>query len=106
MNELYVALLKDSLADFAYPALVGGLSYKLSTSYYGLEVRISVMMKSLLNILCSGILQLDISGYNQKIPVLLETIIERMISLTVNPQRFEILKEEVSPIFSNESYCE
>jgi secreted Zn-dependent insulinase-like peptidase len=40
--------------------------------------------------------QLTINGYNQKVPVLLDTIIERMIHLKIDLQRFEILKTKVS----------
>lgn len=39
--------------------------------------------------------QLIIDGYNQKIPILLEAILERMIHLKIDSQRFEILKTKV-----------
>lgn len=36
-----------------------------------------------------------IDGYNQKITVLLEAVLERMIHLKIDSQRFEILKTKV-----------
>lgn len=43
-------------------------------------------------------LQLNVKGYNDKQHVLLEKIMERMTSFTVDPKRFEILKDAVGSL--------
>ncbi|CAF1172849.1 unnamed protein product [Adineta steineri] len=75
MNALYVGLVKDSLTEIVYPAQLGGLHYELSSLDYGI--------------------QLTVYGFNHKIKQLLETIIDCMVNIKVDPQRFEILKEKL-----------
>lgn len=43
-----------------------------------------------------SLFQLLVKGYNDKLHVLLEKIMERMTSFQVDPKRFEILKDAVS----------
>ncbi|CAF0885808.1 unnamed protein product [Adineta ricciae] len=73
MNSLYVELVIESLSELTYPAKVTGLFYALSASDHGIEM-------------CIG-------GYNDKICVLLETIVDCMINLKVDDQRLKILRE-------------
>ncbi|CAF0979560.1 unnamed protein product [Adineta steineri] len=75
MNALYVELVEDSLTEIVYPVQLGGLQYKLYALDYGI--------------------QLTVYGFNHKIKQLLETIIDRMVNIKVNPQRFEIMKEKI-----------
>ena len=42
------------------------------------------------------IFQLNIKGYNDKQQVLLEKVLDKVTSFTVDPKRFEILKDAVS----------
>ncbi|CAF0885381.1 unnamed protein product [Adineta steineri] len=75
MNALYIELVEDSLTEIVYPVQLGGLQYKLYALDYGI--------------------QLTVYGFNHKIKQLLETIIDRMVNIKVNPQRFEIMKEKI-----------
>ncbi|CAF4101838.1 unnamed protein product [Adineta steineri] len=75
MNALYIELVEDSLTEIVYPVQLGGLQYKLYALDYGI--------------------QLTVYGFNHKIKQLLETIIDRMVNIKVNPQRFEIIKEKI-----------
>lgn len=76
MTALFVDLLLDSLTELLYSAELAGLKYNISGSSYGLNV--------------------GVSGFNDKIDRLLETLFDKMVSFTVNPERFNILKERVS----------
>ncbi|CAF0762387.1 unnamed protein product [Adineta steineri] len=81
MNRLYVELVEDSLTEIVYPAQLGGLYYKLYNFDYSIE--------------------LNVYGFNHKIKQLLETIIDRMVNIKVNPQRFEIIKEKLKRSLQN-----
>ncbi|XP_012261292.2 insulin-degrading enzyme isoform X2 [Athalia rosae] len=70
---MFVQLFCDSLNEYAYSADLAGLKWELSNSKYGMI--------------------LAVGGYNDKQHVLLEKIIDRMVNFTVDPQRFEIIKE-------------
>jgi len=72
MANLYVDLLKDSLNEYSYMAELAGLKYTVSATNYGLN--------------------LSVSGFSDKMDVLLETVVERMATLKIDPQRFAILK--------------
>ena len=72
MANLYVDLLKDSLNEYSYMAELAGLKYTVNASNYGLNV--------------------SVSGFSDKMDVLLETVVERMATLKIDPQRFAILK--------------
>ncbi|CAF1415312.1 unnamed protein product, partial [Adineta ricciae] len=73
MNRIYVELVTDSLSSLTYPARRAGIYYELSASSYGIE--------------------LNIYGFNHKIGILLEKIIDHLINLKIDQQRFEILRE-------------
>jgi len=68
----------DSLAEFSYNAEIAGLAYKLVQNSTGLT--------------------LTASGYNDKMPLLLEHILDRIKTLNVNPERLEVMKEQVCKV--------
>lgn len=70
---LLASLFHDALNEFTYAAEVAGLGYALQSTKYGL--------------------QLSLKGYNDKLPTLLQKLIEKLTTFTVDPQRFRILKE-------------
>ena len=72
MANLYVDLLKDSLNEYSYMAELAGLKYTVNASNYGLNV--------------------SVSGFSDKMDVLLETVVERIATLKIDPQWFAILK--------------
>ncbi|RKO84131.1 Metalloenzyme, LuxS/M16 peptidase-like protein, partial [Blyttiomyces helicus] len=73
LTRLYADLLKDSLSEFSYYADVAGLSYALENSTDGI--------------------MLALGGYNDKLPILLKKIAERMRDLVIHPERFKMVKE-------------
>lgn len=73
--KLYCELVKDALVEYSYDAEIAGLEYGLNNSSLGLDI--------------------DISGYNDKMPVLLEKVLVSMRDLEVKPDRFKIVKERL-----------
>ncbi len=76
MANLFVQLLQDSLSGYSYQANLAGLNYNLFPNSQGLY--------------------LTVSGFNDKIHVLLNDVLEKMISFKVDPQRFILIKEKVT----------
>ena len=74
-TKLYCALVKDVLVEYSYDAEIAGLEYELDAYIAGMGI--------------------DISGYNDKISVLLEKVLVTMRDLEVQPDRFRILKERI-----------
>ncbi|XP_030570603.1 nardilysin isoform X1 [Drosophila novamexicana] len=70
---LYTYLVEFSIAEQLYPALVAGLTYGLDTADKGLVLRVS--------------------GYNQKLPLLLEIVMNVMQSVTIDPAQVMSFKE-------------
>ncbi|ANB12559.1 Ste23p [Sugiyamaella lignohabitans] len=72
---MFVSLINDALVEFAYNAEVAGLRYEVATAKGGIEI--------------------SVNGYNDKILVLIERILEKIKSYkVVDPSRFEVLKEK------------
>jgi insulysin len=73
----------DSLTEYAYDADLAGLSYNLSLSSLGVFI--------------------VLSGYNDKLHVLLQHILKKVKTLQVEPDRLEVIKEQVrsSTLFTN-----
>ena len=80
-TKLYCALVKDALVEYSYDAEIAGLEYELEAYMVGLGI--------------------DISGYNDKISVLLEKVLVTMRDLEVKPDRFQIVKERLIRGFRN-----
>eukprot|EP00123_Amoebidium_parasiticum_P017153 comp23732_c1_seq1/m.40925 comp23732_c1_seq1/g.40925 ORF comp23732_c1_seq1/g.40925 comp23732_c1_seq1/m.40925 type:complete len:972 (-) comp23732_c1_seq1:688-3603(-) len=81
LTRLFSELLKDSLAEYAYAAELGGVTYVLENVVYGLL--------------------LNIQGYNHKLPVLLAKIVDKIKGFAVDDARFKILKDEVRRSYVN-----
>jgi insulysin len=73
--RLYERLLSDSLNEYAYPALLAGLGYQLSVTPAGFR--------------------LGVSGYADKQLELLDTVLERFTALTIDPDRFAVIQQEL-----------
>ncbi|KAI9803791.1 MAG: hypothetical protein M1825_001671 [Sarcosagium campestre] len=84
--QLYTSLVQDALEEYSYDAQLSGLDYTLYTSGIGLN--------------------LMISGYSDKMYVLLEKVCQYMRNLEVKPDRFEILKERKLRAFRNWAFQE
>ncbi|KAF7728621.1 Insulinase (Peptidase M16) [Apophysomyces ossiformis] len=81
ITRLYTDLLQDSLNEYAYDAEVAGLRYDLENW-------------------SDGIL-LHISGYNDKLPVLLEKVVQKMRDLRVDTDRFNLIKDQLRRSYKN-----
>jgi len=73
--RLFADLVGDSLTEFSYDADLAGLSYHYASHSFGT--------------------QLVIGGYNDKLPVLLRHIFEKIKGLEVKPERLSVTKEQV-----------
>ena len=83
-SYLYVSLVKDALKEYSYDALVAGLSYHLRHVFEGIW--------------------LGFDGFNDKLSVLLNTVLEKMVTLEVDPARFAVLKDEYIRKLKNEAF--
>ncbi|KAK2763223.1 Insulinase (Peptidase M16) [Arachnomyces sp. PD_36] len=82
--KLYCHLVKDALMEYSYDAEIAGLDYNLSADSFGLDIQVD--------------------GYNDKMPVLLEKVLVSMRDLEVKPDRFNIIKEQLARAYRNAEY--
>ena len=80
-TRLFLDLVEDAMNEYSYDADLAGLSYKLETQADGIIM--------------------SIDGYNDKLPVLAKVVLEKMASLQVDSQRFEIIKDQVARKYQN-----
>jgi len=86
VTQLYKELADDSLIEYAYDAELAGLDYDISKLSEALEV--------------------TISGYNDKMHVLLEKVLTEMRDLEIKQDRFDIIKERMVRGFRNFDFQE
>ena len=86
MSQLFKSLVEDSLMEYAYDAEVAGLEYAISLQDQGFDV--------------------TVSGYNDKMAVLLEKVLVSMRDLEIKDDRFDIVKERLVRSFRNFDYHE
>jgi insulysin len=79
--RLYTDLVRDALEGYAYDADLAGLQYNVSVDSRGLF--------------------LDLSGYNDKLAVLLEQVLITMRDLEIKDDRFDIIKERLNRGYNN-----
>ena len=75
MTRLYVDLVKDALTEFSYDASLAGLQYDLGSTILGM---------------C-----MTLSGYNDKLHVLAQHVLEKARNLDVREDRLAVIKENV-----------
>ena len=80
-TRLFLDLVQDAMNEYSYNADLAGLSYKLETQANGILI--------------------NIDGYNDKLPVLAKVVLEKMAKLQVDPQRFEIIKDQIRRNYQN-----
>lgn len=85
MSFIFTALVQDSLQEYSYDAELAGLEYDLDSTSLGLE--------------CT------ITGYNDKMAVLLEKVLSSTRNLVVKDDRFEIIKERIERGFRNRGFA-
>ncbi|KAL8489850.1 hypothetical protein ACS0TY_025654 [Phlomoides rotata] len=81
LTEIFTRLLMDYLNEYAYDAQVAGLYYGVSSADYGFQV--------------------TVVGYNHKLAILLETVIQRLANFEVKPDRFAVIKESIAKEYQN-----
>ncbi|KAM4054774.1 peptidase M16 domain-containing protein [Hirsutella rhossiliensis] len=79
--RLFTELVRDALEEYSYDAELAGLEYTVSLDSRGLF--------------------LDISGYNDKLPVLLEQVVVTMRDIKIRDERFDIVKERLTRGYEN-----
>lgn len=78
-TRLFCDLVTDALTEVSYAAELASLRYDFSPDVHGVQV--------------------SLSGYNDKLPVLLATVLQKIKSIKVDPSRFADMKEDVSTAF-------
>ena len=81
MAALYQGLVQDALVEYSYAAEIAGLEYSMHSHSLGLDV--------------------IVSGYNDKMAVLLEKVLLIMRDLDVREDRFNIVKERLNRGYKN-----
>ncbi|GKV27575.1 hypothetical protein SLEP1_g36735 [Rubroshorea leprosula] len=81
LTTIFAWLVMDYLNEYAYYAQVAGLHYAISHSGSGFEV--------------------TVIGYNHKLRILLETVVDKIAKFEVLPDRFSVIKERVTQDYQN-----
>ncbi|KAK7285599.1 hypothetical protein RJT34_20375 [Clitoria ternatea] len=84
LTHIFTQLLMDCLNEYAYYAQVAGLYYSINHT--------------------DGGFQLTLFGYNHKLRLLLETIVEKIATFQVKTDRFSVIKEMVTKEYQNFKY--
>ncbi|KAI1854932.1 hypothetical protein JX265_002571 [Neoarthrinium moseri] len=79
--KLFTDLVRDALEEYSYDAELAGLQYNVTLDSRGLFV--------------------EVAGYNDKLPVLLEQVLLTMRDLDVKDERFDIIKERLTRGYRN-----
>ncbi|CAG8435673.1 5819_t:CDS:10 [Scutellospora calospora] len=82
-TRLYIGLVIDAFTEYAYDAEIAGLIYYLYIYNDGIAV--------------------SVQGYNDKSPLLIRKIVEKMKSIQFDPNRFQKVKEDLKRKFDNHS---
>lgn len=83
---MYLDLVMDAMAEYSYDADLAGLSYRLDSQADGI------------------IIQVD--GYNDKLPVLARVVLEKMANIKLDPQRFDLIKDQNRRKYQNFNLAE
>ncbi|RDA90676.1 hypothetical protein CP533_4663 [Ophiocordyceps camponoti-saundersi (nom. inval.)] len=79
--RIFTELVRDEFEEYSYDAELAGLQYTVSLDSRGLF--------------------LDISGYNDKLPVLLKQVVVTIRDLDIRTERFDIVKERLTRGYKN-----
>lgn len=80
-TKLFCELVEDALVEYSYDAEISGLQYELRVDH--------------------RILRLQLSGFSDRMPVLLTKILEAMRDLDFQPERFEVLRDKLARDYRN-----
>ncbi|KAI0179967.1 ubiquitin carboxyl-terminal hydrolase-like protein [Hypoxylon sp. FL1284] len=79
--RLFTDLVRDALEEYSYDAEVAGLQYNVCIDSRGMFI--------------------EVSGYNDKLTLLLEQVLITMRDIEIKEERFEIIKERLTRGFKN-----
>lgn len=79
LSFLFASYAKDILDEKVYDAMLAGFSYSISVA--------------------TGGVILSVGGYSDKIAVLLQKLVEELVSIKVEENRFNVIKADVSKHF-------
>lgn len=77
-SQIFTNLVEEALTEYSYDATLAGLGYSVGTDKNGIQV--------------------FVSGYNDKLSVLLGVVLEKMKNLEVDPARFALIHDRVSAV--------
>lgn len=80
-SALFVSLVEDNLNAYTYPAMLAGLHYGISLGRRGIGI--------------------SVSGYNDKQQVLIDRILNTLLTYKVDPERFAVIKEQMKHDWEN-----
>ncbi|KAL9107466.1 MAG: hypothetical protein Q9227_007663 [Pyrenula ochraceoflavens] len=80
-SKLFCELVIDALSEYSYDAELAGLEYGLGPTSAGLDI--------------------NVSGYNDKMTVLLEKVLTTIKSLVIRQDRFSVMKERLNRAYKN-----
>lgn len=75
-SQIFVNLVEESLAEITYDSSLAGLNYSVGTETDGLQI--------------------VVSGYNDKLSVLLQVVLEKLNNEIVDQTSFDMIHERVS----------
>ena len=78
---MFVDLVEDALSEISYDATLAGLHYELANTTKGLE--------------------LSVRGYNDKLPVLLSTVVDMLKQVEIREERLKVFSEQVCDVFQS-----
>ncbi|XP_061340328.1 insulin-degrading enzyme-like 1, peroxisomal [Gastrolobium bilobum] len=84
LTHIFTQLLMDYLNEYAYYAQVAGLYYSINHTDDGFQV--------------------TLLGYNHKLRILLETLVQKIATFGVKADRFSVIKEMVTKEYENFKY--
>ena len=79
MLSIFATLFEDFLTEYIYTASLAGLDIDIDVTNYGLNI--------------------NFSGYNEKMDIFLDNIFHELINFQVNSERFACIKETVRDEF-------
>lgn len=82
MTKLFGMLLRDSMSQLSWQAMAGGIAWQLLHDKTGLEVRVH--------------------GFPEKLPMLFEAVLNRIKMFTIDPDRFELFRQQLAGTFKNQ----
>ncbi|GLT37044.1 hypothetical protein SLA2020_113820 [Shorea laevis] len=86
LTTVFTLLVMDYLNEYAYYTEVAGLHYDIRHA--------------------NGSFEVTVGGYNHKLRILLETIVDKIANFEVLPDRFFVIKEQLTEYYENHQFEE